>query len=81
MKVLIWSASLVGLLLSSAQAFDYVDGRGIRHWNHYGDRKGAPPKEIVQNPNKPRVEIVQDTVRFVPLEEPARPKGLSLNAD
>lgn len=76
MKALIWSAPLVGLLVSSAQAFDYVDSRGIRHWNHYGDRGASASKQIVQNPNKPKIEIVQDKVRFVPIE-PAPTMGRS----
>jgi hypothetical protein len=71
MRALMWSALLFGLVAGSAQALDYVDSRGIRHWNHYGDRGATSSKEIVQNPNKPRVEIVQDSMRFVPVEPTA----------
>lgn len=66
MKTLIWSLTLSGLLVSSAQAYDYVDSRGYRHWNH---NKTAPKKEVVQNPGKPTVEIVEDTVKFQPVDE------------
>jgi hypothetical protein len=52
MKSLIWSMSLVGLLTGSAQAFDYVDSRGFRHWNHDRDQRAEPSKEVVQNPGK-----------------------------
>ena len=70
MKTLIWSMFLVGLFAGSVQAFDYVDSRGFRHWNHYGEQQSKPANEIVQNPGKPAVKIVQDSVRFVPIEEP-----------
>jgi hypothetical protein len=64
MKALIWPMTLIGLLVaSSAQAFDYVDNQGIRHWNHYSGSKPVTRKEVVQNPTKPRVEIVEDTGR------------------
>ena len=66
MKTLVWSLTFGGLLISSAQAFDYVDSRGYRHWNH---NKTAPKKEVVQNPGKPTVEIVEDKVKFHPLDE------------
>lgn len=71
MKSLIWSMSLVGLLTGSAQAFDYVDSRGFRHWNHDRDQRAEPSKEVVQNPGKGTVKIVEDTVKFVPIDEPA----------
>jgi hypothetical protein len=69
MKAAIWSTILVGLLASSAQAFDYVDGRGFRHWNHNADAKASTRKEVVQNLNKPKVEIVEDTVKFHAIDD------------
>jgi hypothetical protein len=70
MKPLFWSVALIGLLSGSAEAFDYVDSHGFRHWNHYGDRQASTRKEIVQNRNKPKVEIIEDTVKFRPVDEP-----------
>jgi hypothetical protein len=72
MKAVIWSMSLVGLFTSSVQAFDYVDNKGFRHWNHYGDHRAKASKEVVQSPGKPSVEIVQDTVRFLPIDDAAK---------
>jgi hypothetical protein len=69
MKALIWPITLIGLVASSAQAFDYVDTRGIRHWNHHSGSNPVIRKEVVQNPNKPRVEIVEDAVKFHPIDE------------
>ena len=70
MKALIWPITLIGLVVaSSAQAFDYVDTRGIRHWNHHSGSNPVIRKEVVQNPNKPRVEIVEDAVKFHPIDE------------
>jgi hypothetical protein len=69
MKALI-SPVLLMTFLSTAQAYDYVDSKGYRHWNHYGDPKGTRT-ETVQNPNQPKVEIIQDNVKFRPLEEAA----------
>jgi hypothetical protein len=70
MKALIWPITLIGLVVaSSAQAFEYVDNRGIRHWNHDSGSNPVIRKEVVQNPNKPRVEIVEDTVKFYPIDE------------
>ena len=68
MKALIWPMTLIGLLVaSSTQAFDYVDNQGIRHWNHYSGSKPVTRKEVVKN-LKPRVEIVEDTVKFHPID-------------
>ena len=70
MKALILSVPAIALLIGTAQAYDYVDSKGFRHWNHNADRKGGQ-KEVVQNPNQPKVEIIQDKVKFHPIDEAA----------
>jgi len=68
MKLLVLSASLAALSIGSAHAYDYVDGKGYRHWNHHGEAKTSR-KEVVQASNGQKVEIVQDTVKFRPIDE------------
>ena len=68
MKALVLSLPAIALLVGTAQAYDYVDSKGYRHWNHYAERKGSQ-REVVQNENRPKVEIIQDTVKFRPIDE------------
>ena len=63
--------SLVGLPTGSAQAFDYVDGQEFGTEIIIAIREPNHQKEVVQNPGKPAVKIIKDTVKFVPINEPA----------